>query len=207
MQPSRDQGSAPAHPTSRATKSPKGARGQRLSRDDWVEAALAAVATRGLSGLSVERLATELGATKGSFYWHFKDRSALVEATTAEWELRGTDRIIERSSTIADPRERLKWLFRLVFDEAAGVEIDTSLLSDADEPIVAAALERVAAKRLSHIDEQFQLMGSRAGSDRAMLTYTALVGLAQLRRTSPSLTPHGRRSATYVANITKWLIG
>ena len=61
------------------TKKPPGH--QQLGRHDWVDAALRALTVGGLASLSVERLATELGATKGSFYWHFKDRAALIEAT------------------------------------------------------------------------------------------------------------------------------
>ena len=180
---------------------------QRLGRQDWVDAALRALTVGGLAGLSVERLATELGATKGSFYWHFKDRAALIEATLEEWERRDTDELIERASTIDDPRERLRWLFRVVFGESAAVGIDTALLADADSPPVAAALERVASTRLRYIEAQFKEMGLDAGSDRAMLTYTAFVGLAQLRRTTPGLTPQGRRSTLYLENITEWLIG
>ena len=179
---------------------------KRLGRIDWIDAALRALAIGGLASLSVERLATELGATKGSFYWHFKDRPALIEATLAEWEVRHTDRLIERASAMDDPRERLRWLFSVVFSEDAAVGIDTALLADVDDPIVAAALERVAAKRLGFIEAQYKTMGSKAGSDRALLTYTAFVGLAQLRRTTPDLTPHGRRSTQYRTNITRWLI-
>ena len=194
----------PKKPTT-ARKAAKGAR-ESLSRDAWVEAALAAIAGGGLAAVSVERLAKQLGATKGSFYWHFKDRSDLIQAALARWEVRDTDGVIERVSVIEDPRERLRSLFRLVFDEGARVQIDNTLLADADDPIVAAALERVTAKRLRYIDELFQAMGSRAGSDRAMLAYTAFIGLAQLRRTAFDLTPQGQRSASYIANITKWLI-
>jgi AcrR family transcriptional regulator len=194
----------PKKPTT-ARKAAKGER-ESLSRDAWVEAALAAIAGGGLAAVSVERLAKQLGATKGSFYWHFKDRSDLVQAALARWEVRDTDAVIERASAIEDPRERLRSLFRLVFDEGARVQIDNTLLADADDPIVAAALERVTAKRLRYIDELFQAMGSRTGSDRAMLAYTAFIGLAQLRRTAFDLTPQGQRSASYIANITKWLI-
>ena len=177
-----------------------------LCRVDWIEAALAAIAQGGIGAVSVERLAKELGATKGSFYWHFEDRSDLIRSALAEWESRDTDAVIERASRVEDPRERLQSLFRLVFDESARVQIDTSLLADADNPDVAAALERVAAKRLRYIDELFQAMGSKAGSDRAMLAYTAFIGLAHLRRTADKLTPQGRSSSRYITNITTWLI-
>ena len=124
----------------------------------------------------------------------------------AEWERRDTDQLIERASEFDDPRERLRWLFRVVFSDAGGVGVDTALLADAEDPVVAAALERVAAKRLSYIEAQYKLMGVRAASDRAVLTYTAFVGLAQLRRSTPSLAPRRRGSTRYLSNITQLLI-
>ncbi len=132
----------------------------------------------------MERLATELGATKGSFYWHFKNRSTLVDAALQEWERRDTDQLIERASELDDPRERLRWLFRVVFSDGGGVGVDTALLADAEDPIVAAALERVAKKRLGYIEAQYKAMGVKAASDRAVLTYTAFVGLG------PAATQH-----------------
>jgi AcrR family transcriptional regulator len=197
---------APSASSSRARRATGRADSPRLGREDWVGAALRALAVSGLGGLSVERLATELGATKGSFYWHFKDRSALIEATLTEWERRDTDQLIERASHIDNPRDRLLWLFRVVFSDTAGVGIDVALLADADDPAVTAALERVAAKRIRYIEAQYKLLGTRNSSDRAVLTYTAFVGLAQLRRTTPSLAPQGRASSRYLTNITKWLI-
>ena len=68
----------------------------RLGPEDWTRAALAAIADKGTAHVSVERLARELGATKGSFYWHFKDRPALIDAALQRWERDYTDRIIER---------------------------------------------------------------------------------------------------------------
>ncbi len=185
---------------------PDSPRNRRLARSDWIDAALGALSSGGLGNLSVERLAGELGATKGSFYWHFKDRPALIEAALAEWELRDTDRLIERAAAMDDPRERMKWLFQVVFADEAAVGIDTALLADAEDPTVADALERVASKRLRFIETQFKKLGVKGASDRALLAYTAFIGLGQLRRSTPSLTPAGRRSSSYVANVTDWLM-
>jgi AcrR family transcriptional regulator len=52
-----------------------------LSKADWTEAALDALAGDGLSNVAVEPLARRLGATKGSFYWHFANRAELIAAT------------------------------------------------------------------------------------------------------------------------------
>ena len=52
----------------------------RLSTADWEAAALDALAENGLAGVAIEPLARRLGVTKGSFYWHFTDRDALLAA-------------------------------------------------------------------------------------------------------------------------------
>jgi len=101
----------------------------RLGPEDWTKAALAAIADKGTANVSVERLARELGATKGSFYWHFKDRPALIDAALQRWERDFTDRIIERLSGIADPRERFRKLLESSFEDHPGVLIDANLLA------------------------------------------------------------------------------
>src|SRR5229473_524512 len=58
----------------------------RLGREDWLRAARLALLHGGPESVQVERLARELKVTKGSFYWHFKNRQALLEALLLEWE-------------------------------------------------------------------------------------------------------------------------
>ena len=48
----------------------------QLDRNEWIDSAIAALADEGLAGMRVEILAKRFGVTKGSFYWHFKDRKA-----------------------------------------------------------------------------------------------------------------------------------
>jgi AcrR family transcriptional regulator len=178
-----------------------------LGPDDWTKAALNAIAERGAQHVSIERLARELGATKGSFYWHFKDRPALISAALKRWELEYTDRVIERLLIIDDPRLRFRALLEYAFDDQPGVRIDTNLLADAGDPVVTAALDRVARKRLSFIRTIFTDIGSPGASDRALLAYSAYIGLAQLRRTAPALTPRHRRIKTYIDSAMACLLG
>jgi len=56
-----------------------------VSRDDWVNAAWAALGAQGVEGVRVERLARGLGVTKGSFYWHFKNRDELLHGMVDWW--------------------------------------------------------------------------------------------------------------------------
>src|SRR5262245_52997528 len=78
-----------------------------LTASDWAEAALQLIAEQGLSALTVATLATRLGVTKGSFYWHFPGRSELLAAALARWEQRATTENIRGLDAIPDPRQRL----------------------------------------------------------------------------------------------------
>ncbi len=179
----------------------------RLGPDDWTRAALVAIAQKGVANVSVERLARELGTTKGSFYWHFKDRPALIVAALDLWEAEYTDRIIERLSSVDDPRQRFRALLESSFHEQPGVLVDANLLAHADDPVVGDALERVARKRLAFVDQIFAEIGAPGGAERALLAFSAYTGLAQLRRIAPSITPGPRRLGGYVDHAVEWLLG
>lgn len=179
---------------------------KQLTPDDWTKAALGAIAVGGIANVSVERLAKELGATKGSFYWHFEDRPALVAAALDHWELEYTDAVIERLGAVDDPRERFRQLLATSFG-APGALIDALLVADADDPVVATVLARVSAKRLAFVEQIFVQRGTDGADDRALLAFSAYLGLAQLARTAPSLTPKARRAKAYVDNTVRFLMG
>jgi AcrR family transcriptional regulator len=159
-----------------------------LSREDWAGAALAALAGDGLAGVAVEPLARRLGASKGSFYWHFRDRGELIAATLELWERRDTTEVIAALETIPDPRERLRQLARSAFVRAAaGHDAQPGVLAAAADPRVAPVLERVTRTRLAFLERQFQALGldPAAARARARMAYALYVGLGDLRRATP----------------------
>jgi len=175
---------------------------RRLGPDDWTGAALAAIAEGGIANVSVERLAVGLATTKGSFYWHFKDRAALIVAALERWEADYTDGIIaDRTATTDGPAARFRALLGPALAESAGTRIDANLAADADDPSVADALRRVSAKRLAFVDEIFAELRSDGGSDRALLAFCAYLGMTQLQRIAPQLVPKGRRRARFVDHV------
>src|SRR6478609_2784515 len=125
----------------------------RLPRSAWVDAAYEAFAELGLAGVRVEAVARRLGVTKGSFYWHFTDRQALVEAVVARWEKTQTDAVIERAQAVSqDPRDRLAALFVDVAKQAPHRSGERYLYLDAsdagaDEQVVD-AVRRVTRRRV-----------------------------------------------------------
>jgi AcrR family transcriptional regulator len=88
--------------------STRGAVGNRLSVDDWIQAGYAILAAEGMNALKIDRLCGQLGVTKGSFYWHFDGMPSYRTALVESWgELRDQDgRHIDDMRSIP-PRERL----------------------------------------------------------------------------------------------------
>src|SRR3712207_4977412 len=89
-----------------------------LTAEDWLRAAVRALEGGGVDAVAVEPLARKLRVTKGSFYWHFKNRGALLGAVLERWEEECTEAVIAAAERIVDPRERLV----RVFDEATADE-------------------------------------------------------------------------------------
>ena len=56
-----------------------------LDAEAWIAAAFDALAEGGIDAVRVEPLAKALDITKGSFYWHFADRRALLDAMLGAW--------------------------------------------------------------------------------------------------------------------------
>ena len=173
----------------------------RLSRERWIEAALDALADGGVAAVAVEPLAVRLGVTKGSFYWHFRDREELLAAALEEWERTGTSELIERLDQIADPRERLaEWARRVLGADKAQL---VALHAAADHPIVAPVLRRNTERRLQYLAALLQEAGvpASAARRRARLLYSADLGLYQIARALDAQKPTERELRPLVREI------
>ena len=62
------------------------ARSPSLHPDNWLRAAQNRLSENGIESVRVEVLARDLGVSKGSFYWHFRDRGELLDKLLARWE-------------------------------------------------------------------------------------------------------------------------
>jgi len=80
----------------------------RLAASDWVDAASLIMARHGIADVRIEVLAKELKVTKGSFYWHFKDRNALFDAMLVLYEARSHEFMDRVRASAASPSMQLK---------------------------------------------------------------------------------------------------
>jgi AcrR family transcriptional regulator len=154
----------------------------RLQRRDWIDAALARLAESGIEAVRVELLARDLGVTKGSFYWHFKDRGDLFEAVLREWEAT-TDRVSGSLPEDASPAERIERFLELITASAADPDqaaLENAVLAWAQSD--AAVAERVAAVEARRTADAERLLAELGfppaeAASWADIGYTTFVGM------------------------------
>lgn len=167
---------------------------RRLTREDWIEAAMGMGARVGFENLAVEPLATELGTTKGSFYWHFADRAALLDAVLEHWEQQATRRIIERIEA-GPPQERLEGLLHVVVSDEPHDRTEWRIVSAIAHPQIGPVVSRVHAARTAYVEKLLRAAGVPSSRARARVLYATYLGHLQLVAGSPAgMTPAARRA-------------
>ncbi|MGR8011050.1 TetR/AcrR family transcriptional regulator [Streptomyces hypolithicus] len=172
----------------------------RLSAQDWADAALTAIGEGGLAAVAVEPLAARLGTTKGSFYWHFTNREALIEAALARWAETETEAAITEIDTEPDPASRIRRLFTEATTSAIADPLEVSLLATAAHPQVAATLRRVTERRVDYLAKLFADLGfpEPQARHRGLLAYSVYLGHTQLGHAAPGTLPRGDELGSYL---------
>ena len=150
----------------------------RLDPDAWVDAAYAMFEEGGVATVRIDPLAKRLGITRGSFYWHFENRAALLRAILDRWVERETERAIEANEKGGGPAdERLLRLLRTCASDDGGLEMGMRewAVGDAD------ARETVRRVDERRIDYMARLAGEAGVPDgearqRARIAYVAWLG-------------------------------
>lgn len=71
------------------------------SEEAWLAAAYEELTANGVEAVKIMPLAKKLGVSRTSFYWHFKDREALLEAMIRHWEDKNTGNLVARTEAYA----------------------------------------------------------------------------------------------------------
>ncbi len=147
-------------------------------RGAWVDAGLKALGDGGPDTVRVEALAASLGVSKGGFYWHFKDRRALLEEMLDSWERAVAEDVIAQvESTPAPPRDKLRQLFALApsVDFAVELAIREWARRDSD---VAARVRRIDNRRMEYLRSLFAQLGldEEEVEARSMLAFSLFIG-------------------------------
>ena len=132
----------------------------QLAAEDWLKLALDTLDNEGIHKVNVEYLARKLGVTKGSFYWHFKNRETLLKEMLSYWAETLTTDVIQRSrQNSKDGKETLLKLMTIITEEKVGrYEAAIRAWAMHDE-MARAALHKVDEQRLKYITSVFTDIG------------------------------------------------
>ena len=132
---------------------------KQLSRDDWLKAALS-LCKGGIDNVKIAPLATDLGVTTGSFYWHFKNRQELLVALLDYWEREMTDAAIDAARQYqGSPADRIFFIMETVMNNnLACYDLPIWQWSQSDT-IASRVLKRVLKKRFSFAAWMFSEAG------------------------------------------------
>ena len=155
-----------------------------LDPEHWIDAAIDVLAKEGMAGLRVEVLAKLCGVTKGSFYWHFKDRQALLDAILERWR-EGRIRDIEKTTSglVGREQEQLHYVIEVygASRNRKGISIELAVRDWARrDPRAAAIVESVDLYRLECTRRLFVTAGmsDAEAKSRSLLLYACVFGLS-----------------------------
>ncbi|MBL8395583.1 MAG: TetR/AcrR family transcriptional regulator [Candidatus Accumulibacter sp.] len=177
-----------------------------LDRNEWIQSAIETLAEQGVQGMRVEVLAKNFGVTKGSFYWHFKDRKDLFDAVLQTWR-DGRIRDIEKQSVATPGREESQLLHLIDVYGATrnrkGISIELAVREWARRDAQAAAVvAEVDTWRIECTRKLFVALGvsDEEAKSRSLLLYAYVFGqsLMACENYDPRLADFKRRIAELI---------
>ena len=182
-------------PNSRNSAVPR----QSLTGEQWAQAALDAMVDGGIDGVAVEPLARTLNVTKGSFYWHFENREALLKAALDLWERNETEDVIRRVDLEPDAYQRIVKLFKQAHTSYRSGRLYLAIAAAEDHPVVSRAVRRVSQRRMDYLYSCYEALGFDPDLARhwARFAYATFMGNLQISRDTPDQMPAGQEFAEY----------
>ena len=86
---------------------------RQLSADDWITAGLEVLVEGGVTAVRILPISKRLGVTRGSFYWHFTSREALLGGLLDAWEAKNTAAVVQAATAPGTLIDRYIALSRL----------------------------------------------------------------------------------------------
>lgn len=171
-----------------------------LTPETWIEAATEVLVDQGIDHVRVDLLAQRLGVTRGSFYWHFKDREELLRRVLQAWRETATENLTVRlESAHEDPLEQLRDVLSLPFRgraaaRAARIELAIRAWARRDQ-MARFAVDEADASRIGYIAQVFSSLGFPVmeARSRAFLLYGYIVSESQMATLSTKAQKDERR--------------
>ena len=155
-----------------------------LSREKWLGLAIDTMAQSCKSKFSLDSLLKVMPVSKGSFYWHFKNRAEFLTAIVDYWGRHDTQSVVEALDTLpqsASAADRLWQLMCIVYEMRYG-RYDLLIRSLTLEfPDLQKAVATVDQKRYDTVRRLFTEMGFEGDTlEMRTLMFVTTTSLDQL---------------------------
>ncbi len=151
---------------------------ERLSKTDWLDHGLNALAQSGFTALKADKLAKSLGVSRGSFYWHFANLADFHVAVLARWSELTTAQTIEQIDAQAEtPVERLRTVIQFATLDSTALEQAVRAWA-ASNATVKQTVAQVDQARLAYLQHNFEALGlpEERAYARAHVAYFGYLG-------------------------------
>ena len=132
----------------------------RLTREQWLARSLEILSDGGPGELRIDNITHKMNVSKGSFYWHFKNRADYIESLAKYWDHWSNDAVIKRVSAIkSDPVSKMKALIETVIGGNLGAYDAAVQMLVHKEPQIAPIVTKGFMKRLGFLSTLFKQLG------------------------------------------------
>jgi len=153
----------------------------RKSKRDWLLEGVQMIAALGADHLTIDALTQRMGVTKGSFYHHFANYDAFIEAILAFWEEEGALNIIQHLEKLPTAHERLVRLLDITTADPYAEEIAFRAWA-LQNPLVKVVQTRIDEERIGYVQSLCHeiIHDSERANRMAQLLYLTYVGGQQI---------------------------
>ncbi len=134
-------------PRKSAPEQSRSGRPAAVTREQWLYAGLEQFAAGGEGAVRIERIARDLGVTKGSYYGYFKSRDEFLRQML-EYSLQiGTEDFITRSRAASEPNDQMRLLLTDILKDRAGRDFEFYLRDYGQRNALAKRIAKQADER------------------------------------------------------------
>lgn len=149
--------------------------GRRMSREEWLAHALDALEKEGGGALTIDKLSRRLGVSRGSFYWHFKDRTDFIRQLVDHWSMISLSSVdSEVDLPELDAKQRLLLLMEAIVNRRLACYDNVIRAWASRDPYAEKMVKKIDDYRLNHVRSLFAEIGFK-GDELKMRTRTFVV--------------------------------
>lgn len=157
----------------------------RFEKSNWLELGRTLLRKEGPAALTIERMTSLAGKTRGSFYHHFGSRDVFLKALIEDWQASSLTALAKRLQNAATSEERRAVMREVALEWDGAFERQLRFLA-AQEPLVSKLLAKVDDLRIQGLASMIRLLRPDVEDADAMafVQYASVVGGQMLLRSS-----------------------